>query len=345
MRSDSSFLAAGLLAGLLLTGPLPAARAGEAPPTAPVLAVESPDRLEIDGVVEAVRQATIAAQVAGAVTAVEVQAGDAVRAGQVLLRLDGADAGQAREAARALAGEARAELALAQAEYARRKALYEQRYVSRAAYDQARARLAAARAQADAREAQARAAEARSGHFTVLAPHDGLLGRLDAHLGDMVMPGQPLAVLFDPGALRIRAEVPQRFIGRLAPRARAAGPADVPAPPEGLPVQVLPARDAASLTGTVRLALPPGARGPAPGSPVRIAFELRDTARTRLWIPTRAIVRRTGVAGVYVLGADGAARLRQVRPGPEAGDATEILAGLDAGERVVLDPGRIRPAE
>ncbi len=307
----------------------------------PVRALESADHIALDGTIEAVRQAAIAAQVAGAITAVEVHAGDAVHTGQVLLRLDGAGAAQSRDAAQAIASEARAELALAQAELKRRKALYEQQYISRAAWEQAQARLKSAQAQVSARQAQAQAAGAYSGHFTVLAPHDGLIGRLDAHLGDMVMPGQPLATVFDPGALRIRAEVPQRFIERLAPQAQIHWPSGSADLPGRLPVQVLPARDAASLTGTIQLALPPGVRGPAPGTPVRITLELRDTRKTRLWVPTRAIVQRTGLRGVYVLNDQGTPLLRQVRLGPAVGDETEILAGVAAGERVVLEPDRM----
>lgn len=313
------------------------------PPTVPVSAVTAPDRLSLDGMVQAIREATIAAQVAGTVAAVDIQAGDEVHAGQALLRLDGREAGQTQQAAQALIREADAELALAQAELRRRKTLYEQRYISQAAYQQAQARAETARAQAAARHAQAGAAQTHHDYFTILAPHDGLVSRLDAHPGDMVMPGQPLALLFDPGALRIQATVPQRHAARLAPQAHVQWPPGYPDLPATLPVQVLPARDPGSLTGTIRLALPPGARGPAPGTPVRIQIDLDGTARTRLWIPAEAVVRHADLRGVYVLGADGAPRLRQVRLGPSDGDRIEVLAGLQAGEAVVRNPGLLAP--
>jgi len=330
-------------AGLLCAGTALAAHAQPLPPlrTVPVDALSAPDRLNLDGTIQAIREATLAAQVAGTVTAVEIQAGDAVHAGQVLLRLDGQEAGQAQRAAQALIREADAELALAQAELRRRETLYAQRYISQAAYQQARARAETARAQAAARHAQAAAAQARRDHFTIRAPHDGLIGRLDAHPGDMVMPGQPLATLFDPGALRIQAAVPQRHIGQLAPRARVEWPPGFPDLPATLPVQVLPARDAASLTGTIRLALPHGMPGPAPGTPIRIGIDLDGTERTRLWVPAGAIVRRGDLRGVYVVDANGMPRLRQVRPGPQDGDRVEILSGLAAGEAIVPEPGRM----
>jgi multidrug efflux pump subunit AcrA (membrane-fusion protein) len=58
----------------------------------------------------------------------------------------------------------------------------------------------------------------------------------------------------------------------------------------------------------------------------------------RLYVPARAVVRRAELTAVYVLGADGRAVLRQVRLGRSEGDRVEVLAGVSAGERVVLDP-------
>jgi multidrug efflux pump subunit AcrA (membrane-fusion protein) len=59
---------------------------------------------------------------------------------------------------------------------------------------------------------------------------------------------------------------------------------------------------------------------------------------TRLSVPASAVVRRSELNAVYVLGADGRPLLRQVRLGPPSGDRVEVLAGLGEGERVALDP-------
>ena len=66
------------------------------------------------------------------------------------------------------------------------------------------------------------------------------------------------------------------------------------------------------------------------------------TGRVRsLAIPQSAVLRRSEVTAVYVLDAKGDAHLRQVRLGEPAGDGmVEVLAGLDAGERVAIEPIR-----
>jgi hypothetical protein len=71
---------------------------------------------------------------------------------------------------------------------------------------------------------------------------------------------------------------------------------------------------------------------------VKVAFVVGDAER--LLIPTRALLRRSEVTGVYVISTDGEVRLRQVRAGNTFGDRTEILAGLSTGERIALDPVR-----
>jgi hypothetical protein len=61
----------------------------------------------------------------------------------------------------------------------------------------------------------------------------------------------------------------------------------------------------------------------------------------KLVVPAAAVVRRSELTAVYVLGEGGARQLRQVRVGNRVSDdAVEVLAGLSAGERVALDPLR-----
>jgi multidrug efflux pump subunit AcrA (membrane-fusion protein) len=62
------------------------------------------------------------------------------------------------------------------------------------------------------------------------------------------------------------------------------------------------------------------------------------TGVARLFVPAQALVRRSEVAAVYVIGMDGKPMLRQVRPGRSEGSEVEILSGVAAGERVALDP-------
>ena len=100
---------------------------------------------------------------------------------------------------------------------------------------------------------------------------------------------------------------------------------------------MLPTIDAQSHTATVRLALPKGLDGIAPGMAVRA--HLAVGSAEKLVVPADAILRRGEVTALYVIGDGGKVRLRQVRLGEAVGDGlVEVLAGIAAGERVSLDP-------
>ena len=98
---------------------------------------------------------------------------------------------------------------------------------------------------------------------------------------------------------------------------------------------LFPVADPATSTVRVRLELPRQGLGLYPGQFVKTAFTTGNTEH--LLVPADAIVYRSEVTGVYVMQKD-LPQLRQVRIGNRFGDQIEILAGLDSGERIALDP-------
>jgi RND family efflux transporter MFP subunit len=277
-----------------------------------------------EAVVEAVKQATVAAQVQGRVLEVKADAGDAVRQGQLLLRIDAREAAQGYVASQAT-------LANARAAYERTKNLYERKFVAKAALDKAEADYKAA-------QAGAGAAGATASHSAVASPLTGYVAQRHVEPGEMAVPGKPLITVYDPKALRVVAAVPQYRLAEVRANLRA----QVEFPETGkwveaASVTVFPAADARTHTVQARVNLPAGLSGVIPGMFARVHFV---TGRAKkLLVPAAAVLRRGEVTAVYVADAQGAARLRQVRLSePLAGGYYEVLAGLAAGETVSLDP-------
>ena len=301
------------------------------------------DGAAYDGTVQAVRQTVVAAQVSGAVVALEVKAGDTVKAGQLLVRLDARAAEQTAAAGEAQLLAARAAREAADREFERQKQLYEQNYISRAALDRAEAQYKSARAEVEAQQAGAGAARTTSGFYVVKAPYAGVVADVAVVLGDMAMPGRPLLTLYDPAALRISANVPQSAAGRLsadaAVRLELTGVLGDQRPLKPTRIQVLPTADPATHTQEIRFDLPADVSGAKPGMFARVWLPTPTAAgESRLYVPQRAVVRRAELSGVYVIGSDGKPVLRQVRVGPAVGAEVEVLSGLSAGERVAIDP-------
>ncbi len=332
-----------LLVLALVLGAWPA-RADDGQPAGvgPVLDVavrDVPLTIAAEGVVEAIRQTTLGAQVAGRIVALEVKAGDAVRAGQVLVRIDARTADQAVAASRSQIAEAEANLANARRKYERNRDLVAQKFVSQAALDQADADYKAAQAQLGAITANAGQAAAAQSFTTIAAPYAGVVGATHAELGDMAQPGRELVTVFDPRELRVAATVPQSALAKI----KLDAPIRIEIPALGKSVTavkatVIPLADARTHTSRIRLDLP-AAEGLLPGQFARARFV---TGATRaLAIPETALLRRGEVTAVYHIDAGGRPQLRQVRTGEAVGDGlVEILSGLSAGDRIAANPVR-----
>lgn len=331
-----------LIAGLLL---LPAALlAADGDAAVPTVKIEPQLRARShasEATIEAVRQATVAAQVQGRVLEARADAGARVRQGDVLMRIDTREADQAVAAAAANVAAAQARLVDARAALERTRSLRARNFISAAALDQAQTAFDAARAQHAAAEAGRAQVDASRGFATVTSPLTGVVAQRLTEPGEMAQPGRPLMLIYEPGALRAVADVPQQ---QLASLGRGALQAKVEFPESGrwldaASVTVLPAADPRTHTARVRVTLPADAAGVVPGMAARVHFVVGSAPR--LTVPAAAVLRRGEVTGVYVADGKGGFSLRQLRVGSTLDDASvEVLAGLSGGETIALDPVR-----
>lgn len=295
-----------------------------------------------DGIVEAVRQSAISAQVPARIVEMRVRAGDHVKAGQVLIRLDSRVAADQVTASQAQAAAARAQLDAARKEYERSARLHAKRYISQAAMDQAEAQFKAAEAQARSTLAQAGLAATQSTYMTLLAPYAGIVATVAAEQGDLATPGVPLVTLYDPSQMRVVATIPEGRVPALdlarPARIEFGGASSPRRAVEAASVQVLPTADPSTHTRQVRLALPAGSVAVAPGVFARVQLPLTGKVGNTLAVPLAAVVQRPEFNAVYVVAADGRAQLRQVRLGRVTGNEVEVLAGIAPGERIAVDP-------
>ena len=289
-----------------------------------------------DGVVEAVRQATLSAQTAGRVAEVLHDVDDRVAAGDVLVRLSAVEQQAGVEAARAALRAAEAAAVEAEGNHRRYQDLSQGQYVSRAQLDQVRAARDAAVAARDAARARLADAGQQSAYTTVRAPYAGIVARRDVEPGESVGVGQPLATVFSPEALRIEVGIPQSDAERVRARPVADVVFDDGRRVQAAAVTVFPAADAAAHAVRVRVQLPALDPAPLPGSTAKVAFPaVVGAAHPR--VPLSAVVRRGEVDAVYVL-AKGRLSLRQLRLGEAEGGTVDVIAGLQPGETVAADP-------
>ena len=290
---------------------------------------------ELDGVVEAVRQATVAAQTAGRVASLLVKVGDRVKAGQVLATIDDRDTQTGVARSQAQVAQAEAELANALANVQRTRDLRQQGFVSQAALDVAESQYKAAQAGREGAGAGARQARLAQSFTQVTAPFDGYVLETLAQAGDLAMPGKPVATVYAPQPLRVAVQVP----ASMAAQARSAQRTELqiggqwvaPAAQQGVS-----AADPVSQTLTWKMDVAPGSAAQLlPGQSTRVRFV--GAPVQRMVVPQAAVLRRGELTAVYVASDKGFA-LKAVRLGGDQGAAgVEVLAGLKAGDAVAVN--------
>ena len=173
------------------------------------------------------------------------------------------------------------------------------------------------------------------GYTTVRSPISGVVQTLDARAGVTLAAGQTLAQVRGLGTVWLNAAVPEVRAGDV--RVGQTATADLAGfPGERFPgrvIAVLPTAQADSRTLTVRIELPNRDGRLRPG--LFATVHLGDTPRAALLVPSEAVIR-TGTRTLVMLAQPkGRYRPAEVRTGAEANGQTEVLAGLNAGEKVV----------
>ena len=302
-----------------------------------------PRERSYDGLVEAERQSTVSAQVSARIEEVPFDVDDYVERGDIIVRFRDLAAAADLRQAEAAAREAEARLEEARSNHDRIRQLFAQSRVSKADMDRSTADLQTTEARVEASQGALIAARERFENTVVRAPYSGIVVERHVEIGEMATVGTPLMTGLSLEHLRVVVDVPQSDIAAL----RSDGDARVELPDgrtlTAVETRVFPYADASTHTFRVRLRLAEGQHGIYPGMWVKVRFDTGE--EDALLIPESAVVRRSELTAVYVVGADGAPGLRQVRLGrPQADGRIAILAGLDDGERVVTDPAAARQA-
>jgi RND family efflux transporter MFP subunit len=311
-----------------------------------------PDLVEAVGTLRAAQTSQLASQMMGNIVEIRVHEGDRVQRGQVLAVLDNAQPRAALDRATAadLASQqgitaADSDLALADATFKRYQTLYEKRSVSPQEFDEVKARYQGAQARRDmarAGQSQAKAAVQQAhnalGYTRILAPFDGLVTEKKADVGTLASPGMPIFTVEDLRRYRLEATVNETDLhyvrmGQQIPVViDAVGDKEL----KGKVVEIVPAADSTSRSFLVKIEMP---SDPALRSGLFGRAQFSRGERSSLLIPRTAVVERGQLQGIYVLDQNKVANLRYITLGKPSGGQVEVLAGLQAGETLIADPG------
>lgn len=300
-------------------------------------AVSADRPIQVRGTIQPAVQSSVSARVMGPVVEVRASAGQQVRTGDVLVRIQPETSeGQLSQTRGALA-QAEAALALAERNLKRYEALHEQEAASDLELDMARMEHRKAAGAVEQARGAVQAARSVASDTEVAAPFDARVVERLVEVGDMAAPGRPLVRLEALAGREMHLAVRAADIERLS--AGQTLPVTLDTRPklgtiEATVAEIVPSADPATHTFTVKLDLgdvdvPSGLAGRA---------TLAGDTVERILIPASAVHQRGGLELVIVRAEDGTARTRAVTVGAPAGDQmVEILSGIQAGDEVVVD--------
>jgi membrane fusion protein, multidrug efflux system len=267
-------------------------------------------------------RARLAARIPSSVVELPVREGDRVQRGALVVRLDDAALVASLRAAEAASRAASADLA-------RIDVLVQAGAATPRDAEESRARVAAATATVSA-------ATQTLAWAVLRAPFAGTVASRPANVGDVVTPGTTLIEIEGSGGLELRATLEAELVSKLRPGSTLDVVVDGQAAPL---VAVVRAISAAGDPATHRFELKadlPAAPGLRSGLFARLLVPAHAES-PRLLVPREAVLERGGLTGLVVV--EGAiAHLRWVAVGATASGRTEIRAGVEAGQRVVLNP-------
>lgn len=306
-----------------------------------------PQNAELTAQVEGTREVEVRARVSGILLAQSYQEGAAVKAGDLLFRIDPAPYEIALALARAQLAQEQARADQAEAEAVRQRALFKDQAASVKEAEDAKSLAAAAAAARDIAAAKVRSAELDLSYCEVRAPIAGFTGRLARSEGSLVAPGADslLTTVVQREQVWVRFGLSEQDFQRLfagdaaaATRARVEvlDAAGQPLPAVGKVNFVAAQVEARLGTIQMRAEFPNAAARLLPGQFVRVRVTGRPIEGA-VTVPASCLLQSAQGRFVYVLGPGDLAQVRPVQLALVSGARAILSGGLKAGERVVLD--------
>lgn len=332
-------MAAGVLLAACSRPPAPAAVVQPVFVTT-VAAAEAAQTRTFTAVVRARVETDLGFRTGGKVVERLVDVGDAVKAGQVLARLDPADHRLALGAAADQVQAASAEAQQAASDEARLRRLLADGSVGAADHERQKARAEAAAARLDQARRQLELARNREGYTALVAPYAGVVTSLRFERGQVVSEGQPVLSLAREGEREVVADLPEDMAGRVRTLAATATPwHDAKAPLRLVLRELSPLASAQGRTFRVRYAAAADSRTEAAalplGSTMRLTLAAPRAGATAVVVPVTALVKASGSAGVWALDAKGSGLVFTPVQVVGMDEAAVRVTGLAAGSRVV----------
>tara|TARA_R110001583_G_scaffold26571_6_gene95830 strand:- start:18798 stop:19832 length:1035 start_codon:yes stop_codon:yes gene_type:complete len=295
---------------------------------------EKQQLLTLDATLEAINKATLSSQTNGRIIKINFDTNDYVNEGEVLLEITNKEQGAKLAASEAELLRAKANYNEVNLTYSRYKKLFPKGAISQGQLDAAETNVQTSKQQIKTAEANLIQAKESLNYTIVRAPFSGVVTERHVEVGETVNLGEPLFSGMSLEKLRAITEIPQRYIEALRK-----DPTFIITLNDGSQlfsdnITLFNYADQQSHAFKVRIELPKSDKLLLPGMWVKTQF-ISGTRETIL-IPNSAVLMTNELTAVYRQVNDKAV-LTQIRLGNENDGFTEVLAGLQEGDSIILN--------
>ena len=278
-------------------------------------------------------------RVAGKIIERKVDVGAVVKKGQLIARLDAADANLSAVAAIADVRAAEASHALAVAEVERQRQLFAKKFISASALDIREAELKSSNARLAQVKAQASVSSNQTQYANLRADRDGVVTMIRAEPGQVVEAGEAIVHIANTKEVEVLVAVPESRMAevKLNNAVTIKMWADQQKRYAGMVREIAPAADSSTRAFNVRVMIQGADEAVKLGMTAGVKFSgtaLEQAAE--LLIPSSALTEINGKKLVWVIDANNRAQPREVISGQFTENGVPIISGLQVGEKIAI---------
>ena len=298
----------------------------------------STSSIQASGKVQAVSSSMITTRQSGYVKRINVEVGDQVKAGEVLIRLDNAQLASKQAQVRSKIKTAQTAFNNAKKDLERYKKLRKNNSVSKKEFEQVQLQFDNAKSNLEAAKEQLKSINAELDYVNIKAPFDGTITNKFIKTGNLAMPGKPLLNMSGAGQLEVISKVGEEQINQLE-KGQTAN-VHIASLDIYLEAKLTELSSSSSASGgqyVIKLSIPDDeAVKPGMYAEVNINATSKDE-NAHIRIPRSALVHTNELIGVYTVSKRNTAILRWLEIGSRNADNVEVLSGLDQGEDIIID--------
>jgi len=300
------------------------------------------DQISYSGTVLPIERVRLSTKIMGWLEKQPFAEGEQFSTGDLLIKLRSKDLEAKLAQTKAAVDEATIHFQNAQTNLNRIEALFNEKAASQKELEDIRAAFSSAKARKISAEKTQAQVEELLRYSSILAPFKGAVARKMLEVGDMANPGQPVLEIENTARVKIVAKVPEKDVQNLktgtpvSVSIEALVSASNGKSPKSQIKRIVPAADPKTRQFEIHVELDNASGDIKSGMFARIT--LSKSGREGLLVPQNSIVRRGQLEGVFVIDKNKFARLRWIRTGAKWQESIEVLAGLTAADKVIVQP-------